>query len=337
MTAWAQATRWRESRLAAAPEPSAARGLIAAPGPTAARRSIAAPGPKAARGLTVAIIAAFGAACENASDDPESPAQVQRETDSVSTVTIRRPANDGEGQAQSAGQRADAPPQQSAQQGREPSGEASSTGDVAQQAAASVEDTVELGTFSPTTPPSGVDAQAGRLPAPGDLAIYVPNTTLFPGGARLDPEIENPYSGDATAIAAGERHFNAFNCSGCHAPLGGGGMGPPLTDDDWIHGSEPAQMYLTIMHGRPDGMPAFGSMLPRRTAWEIVAYVETLSEIDNYATHLGFDAEHATSVTLESRYRAPGGEREQEQGQQSAQPAQQSVQQGQQSAQQPPQ
>src|SRR5690606_16027430 len=155
----------------------------------------------------------------------------------------------------------------------------STPGDVAQQAASSVEDTVELGTFSPTARASESDSQ-GRLPAPGDLAIYVPNTTLFPGSARLDPAIENPYSGDATAIAAGERHFNAFNCSGCHAPLGGGGMGPPLSDDRWIHGSEPAQIYLTIMHGRPEGMPAFGSMLPRRTAWEIVAYIETLSEID---------------------------------------------------------
>src|SRR5690606_611642 len=119
-------------------------------------------------------------------------------------------------------------------------------------------------------------------------------------------------------------------------------MGPPLSDDDWIHGSEPAQMYLTIMHGRPEGMPAFGSMLPRRTAWEIVAYIETLSEIDNYATHLGFDAEHATSVTLESRYRVSGGPgQRQEQtprGQQDVETGRQgqSAQQEQQSAQQPP-
>src|SRR5690606_12231604 len=115
--------------------------------------------------------------------------------------------------------------------------------------------------------------QPGRLPADGDLAVFVPATELFPGSGRLDPAIENPLSGDPAAIAAGERHFEAFNCAGCHAPLGGGGMGPPLSDNVWIHGGAPAQIYLSIMHGRPEGMPAWSSMLPRRTAWEMVAYI----------------------------------------------------------------
>jgi cytochrome c oxidase cbb3-type subunit 3 len=118
----------------------------------------------------------------------------------------------------------------------------------------------------------------------------VPATTLFPGGARVDPGIENPFAGDAAAIAAGKRHFAAFNCAGCHAPLGGGGMGPPLSDDDWIYGGEPAQIYLSIVHGRAQGMPAFGAMLPGKTVWELVAYVETLSEIQDAAAELGFDA-----------------------------------------------
>ena len=128
-----------------------------------------------------------------------------------------------------------------------------------------------------------------RLPASPTRTVLIPATNLFPGGARIDPAIENPYAGDAAAIAAGERHFAAFNCAGCHAPLGGGGMGPPLSDDEWIYGAEPAQIYLTILHGRPEGMPAFGSMLPRQTIWELVAYIETLDEIENPAAELGFD------------------------------------------------
>jgi len=36
-------------------------------------------------------------------------------------------------------------------------------------------------------------------------------------------------------------------------------------------------------------MPAFGSMLPRQTIWELVAYIETLDEIENPAAELGFD------------------------------------------------
>lgn len=162
------------------------------------------------------------------------------------------------------------------------------TGENTAEAAAATETTVVLGTFTPSGEPAG-GAPSGRLPAEGDRAIYVPSTTLFPGAARLDPAIENPYGGDPQSIAAGERHFEAFNCAGCHAPLGGGGMGPPLTDDEWIYGSEPAQVFLSIMHGRPEGMPAWSSMLPRRTAWEMVAYIETLDDIDDYAAAKGFE------------------------------------------------
>jgi cytochrome c oxidase cbb3-type subunit 3 len=144
------------------------------------------------------------------------------------------------------------------------------------------------GTFEPNV----LDVQApvdDRAPADADRTILVPATNLFPGTARIDPQIDNPMRGEAEAIAAGERHFNAFNCSGCHAPLGGGGMGPPLSDYEWIYGDAPAQIFLTIMHGRPQGMPAFGSMLPEQTVWELDAYIETLSNIDDYAAEIGFE------------------------------------------------
>jgi cytochrome c oxidase cbb3-type subunit III len=132
-------------------------------------------------------------------------------------------------------------------------------------------------------------AMEDRLPASPEQTILVSATTLFPGAARVDPNIQNPFAGDPEAIAAGERHFAAFNCAGCHAPLGGGGMGPPLSDAEWIYGSEPAQIYLSIVQGRAQGMPAFGSMLPGQTVWELVAYIKTLPEIEEPAARLGFD------------------------------------------------
>lgn len=113
-------------------------------------------------------------------------------------------------------------------------------------------------------------------------------TGIIPGTAYVEADIENPYSGDPEAIAAGERHFKAFNCSGCHAPEGGGGMGPPLSDDVWIYGNEPAQIYATIMQGRPAGMPAFSSMVTDKIVWEIAAYLEDLGDIQNYAAADGF-------------------------------------------------
>lgn len=91
-------------------------------------------------------------------------------------------------------------------------------------------------------------------------------------------EVRNPYADDSSAIAQGRMLFDAMNCIGCHAPEGGGGMGPPLSDNVWIYGSEPAQIYLTILQGRPNGMPSFAKALPPNAIWQLVSYVETLSK-----------------------------------------------------------
>lgn len=153
------------------------------------------------------------------------------------------------------------------------------------------------GTFTPSPAARAAADDQSRLPAPGDRTLYVPATELFPGSARRDPMVENPFSGNQQAIDAGRRHFSAFNCAGCHAPLGGGGMGPPLSDDVWIYGGEPAQVYLSIMHGRPQGMPAWSSMLPEKTAWELVAYIETLPGIEDPAATKGFESSGSPSAS----------------------------------------
>lgn len=87
----------------------------------------------------------------------------------------------------------------------------------------------------------------------------------------------NPYANNSDAIVEGRKLFNGMNCAGCHAPQGGGGMGPPLSDAEWIYGDRPEQIYLTIMQGRPNGMPAFGSILTDDSIWKLVAYIKTLN------------------------------------------------------------
>lgn len=91
-------------------------------------------------------------------------------------------------------------------------------------------------------------------------------------------ELRNPYEGDSNAIAQGRMLYSAMNCIGCHAPEGGGGMGPPLSDNAWIYGSDPAQVYLTIVQGRPNGMPSFSKALPPNAIWQLVSYVRSLSK-----------------------------------------------------------
>lgn len=141
--------------------------------------------------------------------------------------------------------------------------------------------------FRPPAAVAGADL-ADRLPASPGMTALIPATGLFPGATAVAADVPNPYAGDEQAIAAGGRHFAAFNCSGCHAPLGGGGMGPPLSDGAWIHGGAPGQIYLSIVHGRADGMPAWGAMLPEKTIWKIVAYIETLDRIEQPARREGF-------------------------------------------------
>jgi len=77
-------------------------------------------------------------------------------------------------------------------------------------------------------------------------------------------------------IAQGKQWFRWYNCSGCHAQ-GGGSIGPALMDDKWIYGSEPDAVFATIMEGRPNGMPSFRGRIPEAQAWQLVAYVRSLS------------------------------------------------------------
>ncbi|HEU4629785.1 MAG TPA: c-type cytochrome [Gemmatimonadaceae bacterium] len=101
---------------------------------------------------------------------------------------------------------------------------------------------------------------------------------LEPGVPTTPVSARNVYLENAYAVSEGERRFNSYNCVGCHAH-GGGGMGPPLMDDQWIYGSAPENIYETIVEGRPNGMPSFGGRIPSYQIWQLVAYVRSLSAL----------------------------------------------------------
>jgi cytochrome c oxidase cbb3-type subunit III len=107
--------------------------------------------------------------------------------------------------------------------------------------------------------------------------IDTPVTKIYPGDVDLAPKITNPVAHDAGAAARGMKFFANFNCIGCHADNGGGGMGPALSNRAFIYGSQPADIYLTIAQGRPNGMPAWGAVLPDSVIWDLVAYVKSIS------------------------------------------------------------
>lgn len=133
--------------------------------------------------------------------------------------------------------------------------------------------------------PSGGGKQTAKPSGSGGMPSAEQILKSAGSGMQIMPatKIKNPYSGDKNAIAMGEDLFNSMNCSGCHAPEAGGGMGPALTDIAWIYGNSPADLYITISNGRPNGMPAYGNTLPAESIWQLVSYIESISA-DSAAT-----------------------------------------------------
>jgi len=117
------------------------------------------------------------------------------------------------------------------------------------------------------------------------------NVSIRPGGTGEGKPLTNPpvrlahlvaepigpqFTNNAQAQSDGQTLYESFNCVGCHAH-GGGGIGPPLLDKKWFYGSEPQQVYQSIVEGRPNGMPSFRGRIPDYQVWELVAYVRSLS------------------------------------------------------------
>ena len=101
-------------------------------------------------------------------------------------------------------------------------------------------------------------------------------TELQPGPAQPPQVTENEYEKNAYAVSEGKRLYEQMNCVGCHFH-GGGGIGPPLMDEKWIYGSDPSQIFATVVEGRPNGMPSFRGKLNDDQVWKIAAYVRSLS------------------------------------------------------------
>jgi cytochrome c oxidase cbb3-type subunit 3 len=122
------------------------------------------------------------------------------------------------------------------------------------------------------------EERAFRETPVGATPMTVPVTELRAGPTPMPGNLAAPYDENAWAVSEGKRLYSQFNCVGCHAH-GGGGMGPALMDEAWIYGSAPAQIYQTIVEGRPNGMPSFRGRLTSQQVWQLVSYVRSLSAL----------------------------------------------------------
>ncbi|CAM1345667.1 cbb3-type cytochrome c oxidase N-terminal domain-containing protein [Tenacibaculum amylolyticum] len=82
---------------------------------------------------------------------------------------------------------------------------------------------------------------------------------------------------DASDVNRGKAVFR-LNCASCHAPDGGGGIGPNLTDEYWILGGGFKNVFNTIYNGGRDGkgMVAWKSTLKPQDIQKVASYVISL-------------------------------------------------------------
>lgn len=126
----------------------------------------------------------------------------------------------------------------------------------------------------------GPGEQQGEAPPSAAERVFVAAGELQAGPAVMHPEVRNPLEQDPAAAADGRRLYAWYNCAGCHGMAGGGAIGPPLRDADWIYGSDPASVFQTIAQGRPNGMPAFGGRIPDEQIWRIELFIRSLGGRD---------------------------------------------------------
>jgi len=91
---------------------------------------------------------------------------------------------------------------------------------------------------------------------------------------------ENPYNGNADAIAAGKALYNQ-DCQVCHKPDGSGGMGPSLIDDTVINtrANTDVGMFEVIHSGAAGAMRPFSKRgMTQDQMLKIIAYIHTLKK-----------------------------------------------------------
>lgn len=85
---------------------------------------------------------------------------------------------------------------------------------------------------------------------------------------------------EALTLAADlEEGKNLFikKCASCHAKDGGGGVGPNLTDPQWLHGCDVKAVFKTITYGVPSkGMISWQNQLNPLQIQQIASHILTL-------------------------------------------------------------
>lgn len=94
-----------------------------------------------------------------------------------------------------------------------------------------------------------------------------------------DPTDEELLASVGTPVLALGAAVFQNNCVACHEQNGQGKIGPNLTDNAWLHGGTPSEIFRTIRDGfAAKGMPAWGPPLGRAGVLQVTAFVLSLRD-----------------------------------------------------------
>ena len=86
---------------------------------------------------------------------------------------------------------------------------------------------------------------------------------------------QNPFAGEATAVAAGAKLYRQ-NCASCHGSEARGDDKHPNLHTERVRASSPGELEWLLKNGSMrNGMPSW-SRLPEQQRWQIVSYLKSL-------------------------------------------------------------
>lgn len=123
---------------------------------------------------------------------------------------------------------------------------------------------------------------------PSALEQYAADVAERASSGEADEQTLLTLAADPATIAEGREIFET-TCAACHGARGEGAIGPNLTDDRWLHGGAPMDVYTSIKEGiSPDraridgsaGMPGWGPQLGERRTQAATAYLLSIRGTD---------------------------------------------------------
>ena len=141
--------------------------------------------------------------------------------------------------------------------------------------------------------PQAGQPQAGQPQAGGGQSAGGGNPQDIAKSAEKG-SLKSPYQDFKKVAEEGHQKFMSAGCNGCHGGTGGGGMGPPLTNQIWVYGSDDDTLFRLIALGtdqlqkqgysRKGSENVVGPMPPMGTVlrapddiWKVIAWIRSVN------------------------------------------------------------